>query len=169
MAGFIDEAVLDDILGRTDIIELISAYIPLKKAGRNFKACCPFHKEKTASFMVSPEKQIYHCFGCGAGGNAFNFLMQYERMDFPEAVEYLARRAGVALPERTTYNRRADVSVTQIYKINEIAARFYQNSLRSSSAEAARRYLGKRGITPEANEIFRLGYALRNGMAFLGV
>jgi len=75
MAGFIDESILDDILGRTDIVEVISAYIPLKRAGRNFKACCPFHKEKTASFMVSSEKQIYHCFGCGAGGNAFNFLM----------------------------------------------------------------------------------------------
>ncbi len=159
MAGFIDESILDDILGRTDIVEVISAYIPLKRAGRNFKACCPFHKEKTASFMVSAEKQIYHCFGCGAGGNAFNFLMQYERMEFPEAVEHLARKAGILLPQRRRDDRRADGTVTQIHKINEAAAAFYQSSLRSARAKSAHRYLDNRGITPHTARTFRLGYA----------
>jgi DNA primase len=159
MAGFIDEAVLDDILGRADIVEIISSYIPLKKSGRNFKACCPFHREKTASFMVSADKQIYHCFGCGAGGNAFNFLMQYERMEFPEAVEFLARKTGVVLPERRTASPQASGAVTQIYKLNEIAAEFYGSALRSGAGTAAHRYLEARGITPETARIARLGYA----------
>jgi DNA primase len=85
--ALIPENILEDILGRVDIVEIISGYIPLKKAGANFKANCPFHQEKTASFMVSPERQIYHCFGCGESGNAFKFLMRHERMEFPEAVE----------------------------------------------------------------------------------
>ncbi|MDD5774695.1 MAG: CHC2 zinc finger domain-containing protein, partial [Candidatus Omnitrophica bacterium] len=147
MAGFIDESVLDDILGRTDIVEVVSAYIPLKRSGRNFKACCPFHKEKTASFMVSAEKQIYHCFGCGAGGNAFNFLMQYERMEFPEAVEHLARKAGIILPERRPGIGRTSGLVTQIHRINETAAGFYQGVLRTPAAAAAHAYLNKRTIT----------------------
>lgn len=159
MAGFIDESILDDILGRVDIVEVVSAYIPLKRAGRNFKACCPFHKEKTASFMVSAEKQIYHCFGCGAGGNAFNFLMQYERMEFPEAVEHLARKAGIILPERHRQDRQSNGTVTQIHKINEAAAMFYQSSLRSTRAQAAHRYLENRRITPHTAKTFRLGYA----------
>ncbi len=163
MAGFIDEAVLDDILGRTDIVEVISAYIPLKRSGRNFKACCPFHKEKTASFMVSAEKQIYHCFGCGAGGNAFNFLMQYERMEFPEAVEHLARKAGIILPERRPGADRTSGLVTQIHRINETAAGFYQGVLRTPAAAAAHAYLNKRTITPETAKIFRLGYAPEQG------
>ena len=99
MAGLIPENILDDILARVDIVEVISGYLPLKRAGRNFKACCPFHHEKTASFMVSQDRQIYNCFGCGESGNAFKFLMRYERMDFPEAVEALARKAGVSLPK----------------------------------------------------------------------
>ncbi|MFA5099835.1 MAG: DNA primase [Candidatus Omnitrophota bacterium] len=159
MAGFIDEAILDEILGRADIVDIISAHIPLKKSGRNFKACCPFHREKTASFMVSADKQIYHCFGCGAGGNAFNFLMQYERMEFPEAVEFLAHKTGVILPERRSPSSESPGIVTQIYKINEIAAEFYGSALRSAAGKEAHRYLDKRGITPETARTFRLGLA----------
>jgi len=97
--GRIPDNILEDILSRVDIVEVVSGFIPLKRAGRNFKALCPFHQEKTPSFMVSPDRQIYHCFGCGAGGNAFNFLMQYERLEFPEAVQTLAKKVGVVLPE----------------------------------------------------------------------
>ncbi len=100
MPGRIPESLLEDILARVDIVELISSYIPLKKAGRNFKANCPFHHEKTPSFMVSPDRQIYHCFGCGESGNAFKFLMRHERMEFLEAVEVLARKAGIVLPDQ---------------------------------------------------------------------
>jgi DNA primase len=159
MAGFIDESLLDEILGRTDIVELVSSYIPLKKSGRNFKACCPFHREKTASFMVSADKQIYHCFGCGAGGNAFNFLMQYERMEFPEAVEFLARKTGVVLPEKKVHSHAQSATVTEVYSVNEIAAVFYGSALRSAAGRQAQSYLEKRGITPDTARTFRLGFA----------
>src|SRR5512135_3672531 len=107
MPGLIPENLLEDILCRTDIVELISGYILLKKAGKNFKANCPFHHEKTASFVVSPTRQIYHCFGCGESGNAFKFLMRHERMEFIEAVQTLARKTGVILPENKSVDSTA--------------------------------------------------------------
>ena len=126
MSGRIPENTLEDILSRVDIVEVISGYIPLKRAGRNFKANCPFHHEKTPSFMVSPDRQIYHCFGCGESGNAFKFLMRHERLEFPEAVELLARKTGVILPEiHDSSNAGASIS-SQLYKINELAALFYE-------------------------------------------
>ena len=97
MKGLIPENILEDVLSRVDIVEVISGYMPLKRAGRNFKANCPFHHEKTPSFMVSPDRQIYHCFGCGESGNAFKFLMRHERMEFPEAVQMLAKKAGLII------------------------------------------------------------------------
>ena len=100
MSGRIPQNLLEDILSRVDIVEIISSYLALKKSGSNLKANCPFHHEKTASFMVSPERQIYHCFGCGESGNAFKFLMRHERMEFPEAVEMLAKKCGVTLPNQ---------------------------------------------------------------------
>lgn len=151
---------MEDILGRVDIAELIGGYIPLKRAGRNFKALCPFHHEKTPSFMISPDRQIYHCFGCSAGGNAFNFLMQYERMEFLEAVEFLAKKAGVALPEKQKDAGAASSLTTELYKINELAAAFYENNLRGPDAAPARNYLIKRGITQETAKLLKLGYAV---------
>lgn len=94
----IPENIIDQVQTRSDIVEVISHYIPLHKAGRNYKAPCPFHHEKTPSFIVSPDKQIYHCFGCGAGGNVFSFVMKHENVEFPEAVEILAEKAGVKIP-----------------------------------------------------------------------
>ncbi len=160
MSGRIPENLLEDILARVDIVEVISGYIPLKKAGRNFKANCPFHHEKTPSFTVSPDRQIYHCFGCGESGNAFRFLMRHERMEFPEAVEMLAKKAGVTLPEqdKPEIARAASLS-TQIYKINELAANFYENNLASSGAAACRDYLLSRGIKPATAKQFHLGLA----------
>lgn len=157
--GRIPENILEDILNRVDIVELISGFIPLKRAGRNFKAVCPFHQEKTPSFMVSPDRQIYHCFGCGAGGNAFNFLMQYERLEFIEAVETLARRAGVALPQAERHPDKAAGLSEQLYKINEQAASFYESCLGSPKGSLARTYLVKRGINQATAKLFKLGYA----------
>ncbi|MCX5703620.1 MAG: DNA primase [Candidatus Omnitrophica bacterium] len=160
MAGRISENILEDILSRVDIVEVISGFIPLKRAGRNFRALCPFHQEKTPSFMVSPDRQIYHCFGCSESGNAFKFLMRYERLEFPEAVEILAKKAGVVLPQTNTQDSKTTSLVTQLYKINELTALFYENNLNSSWGLAAKDYLLKRGISPEVIKAFKLGLAL---------
>jgi len=158
MSGRIPENVLDDILSRVDIVELISAYIPLKKAGRNFRACCPFHNEKTPSFMVSPDKQIYHCFGCGESGNAFKFLMRHERMEFTEAVELLARRCGVIIPQLSA-DRNAEGVNAQIFKANELAAGFFSARLFSTAGKAALVYLQERGLRREILESAKVGLA----------
>jgi len=160
MAGLIPENILEDILGRIDIVEVISGYIPLKKAGVNFKANCPFHNEKTASFMVSPERQIYHCFGCGESGNAFKFLMRHERLEFPEAVEMLAKKCGVILPDqdRPELARQASLS-SQLYKVNELAVSFYEKNLHAAETHPALKYLLDRGIKLETIKEFHLGLA----------
>ena len=157
--GRIPENVLEDILSRVDIVEVISSCIPLKRAGRNFKTTCPFHHEKTPSFMVSADKQIYHCFGCGESGNAFKFLMSYERLDFPEAVEVLAKKAGVVLPQIRNEDTKSVNLSTQLYKINELAANFYENSLNSPQGDQAKQYLLKRGISEETIKLCKLGFA----------
>ena len=159
MAGLIDENILNDILTRVNIVEVISEYIPLKRTGRNFKACCPFHQEKTASFVVSLDKQIYHCFGCGAGGNVFSFLMQYERLEFPEAVEILAKKAGVALELKTASAHKSSEANSQLRKINELAVDFYSRNLHSLLGTNAREYLIKRGIRQETAKQFCLGFS----------
>ncbi|MBN1913906.1 MAG: DNA primase [Candidatus Omnitrophica bacterium] len=159
MGGRIPQNIIEDILSRVDIVELISGYIPLKRAGRNFRALCPFHHEKTPSFMISPDRQIYHCFGCGAGGNAFSFLMQYERMEFLEAAEFLAKKAGVSLPKAETQDSRAQGLVTQLYMINELAASYYESNLNSSLAKAVKNYLFNRGLNEESLRLFKLGFA----------
>ena len=159
MAGYIPENILDDILNKTDIVELISSYFPLKHAGRNFKALCPFHNEKTPSFMVNPQKQIFHCFGCGRGGNAFGFLMEYERMDFPEAVRTLASKAGIALPQDSSSGKTTSL-VSSLYKINGLARNFYKNILNSPTGASALAYLKKRDINKETTQLFMLGLSL---------
>ncbi|MDD2679236.1 MAG: DNA primase [Candidatus Omnitrophica bacterium] len=163
MQGRIPENILDDILARVDIVEVISGFLPLKKAGRNFKACCPFHHEKTPSFMVSPDRQIYHCFGCGESGNAFKFLMRYERLDFPEAVEALASRAGVVLPRTENFPGQPSSGITtQLYKINELAASFYSANLNAPAGLKAKEYLLQRGIRQETISALKLGFAPDN-------
>lgn len=154
----IPENTIDEILNRIDIVELISGCIPLKRQGRSYKALCPFHHEKTASFVVSPERQIFHCFGCSAGGNAIGFLMQYERLEFPEAVEALAKRCGVTIP-KASFNQQIQGENALLYKINEAAAGFYFNHLRSREGEGALRYLEQRGILKEAIQKFKIGLA----------
>lgn len=158
MAGLIPENILEDILSRVDIVELIAGYIPLKKAGRNFRANCPFHHEKTPSFMVSPDRQIYHCFGCAESGNAFKFLMRYERLEFREAAEMLAKKSGVIIPQSERPTQEASISA-QIFKANEMAAEFYADYLESPSGASAKHYLLKRGISEESIKLFKLGVA----------
>lgn len=160
MAGRIPDNLLEDILSRVDIVEVISSYLPLKRAGRNFKVNCPFHHEKTPSFMVSPDRQIYHCFGCGESGNAFKFLMRYERMEFPEAVEALARKTGVVLPQSKDEDYKTVSQGTQLYKVNELSVLFYENNLNSKDGARAKDYLLKRGLKPETIKSFKLGLAL---------
>ncbi|MBU1871342.1 MAG: DNA primase, partial [Candidatus Omnitrophica bacterium] len=156
MANYIPENILDDILSRIDIVELISGYFPLKRAGRNLRALCPFHHEKTPSFMVNPQKQIFHCFGCGKGGNVVSFLMEYERMDFIEAVKTLARKTGVELPKNEASSKSSGL-ITSLYKVNEFAVKFYRDFLNSASGAAARTYLSKRSLSNDTVNLFQLG------------
>jgi len=163
----IPENILDQIQTRSDIVEVISRYIPLAKAGRNYKAPCPFHHEKTPSFIVSPDKQIYHCFGCGAGGNIFSFVMKYENVEFPEAVEMLAEKANVKLPRSGPQKREMTSLANQLYEINSLAVSFFQESLDHN--QAAKDYLALRGVGGEVIKKFKIGYApdgWENGLNF---
>ncbi|MFP4473374.1 MAG: DNA primase [Candidatus Omnitrophota bacterium] len=162
--GLIPEDVINQVLERSDIVDVVSWYIPLKPAGRNFKALSPFKNEKTPSFIVSPDKQIFHCFSTGEGGNAITFVMKMERMTFPEAVRLLADRYNIVIPENgpdrasAPKKKKADT----IREINRSSWQFFHKQLlsdRSAGAENARRYLKDRGISREMVETFRLGYA----------
>jgi len=156
----IPDNTLDQILDRCDIVEIISGYIPLKRAGRNYKALCPFHHEKTPSFVVNPDKGIFHCFGCGAGGNAFSFVMKYERLEFPEVARMLAKKAGVILPEYTAEDSgKSNSLLTGIYKAHELATAYFQSALVSPQGREANEYLAKRGVKGETTSRFKLGFA----------
>jgi DNA primase len=154
--------VIDEVKNRIDIIELISGYVPLKKAGRNYKGLCPFHTEKTPSFVVFPDTQTWHCFGaCGTGGDIFRFIMQREGMDFSEALRELARRAGVPLSSPTPRSEAADKQREKLLDIHAAAAQYFHHLLRQSNEGVhARAYLVSRAINSETDERFMLGYAL---------
>jgi DNA primase len=152
---------VDEVKRKTDIVSLISEYMELKKAGRNFKGNCPFHGEKTPSFIVSPELQIYKCFGCGVGGDAFRFLIEYEKLDFPQALKILADRAGVKLKPVKGYAGFQEKE--ELYRLNYVVCEFYHYLLlRHTLGKAALEYLKKRGITDEALSTFKLGFAPDN-------
>jgi DNA primase len=163
--------LIDQIRQSNNIVEVISEYLPLKKAGSNFRALCPFHQEKTPSFMVSPQKEIFHCFGCGEGGNVFNFLMKHEKISFIEAVERLAERAGISLPKDKASQEdasRISEEKKSLFEINHYAADFFHKCLKSaSSAQKAREYLKKRGLGEETINNFGLGYAPGSGGGLL--
>lgn len=160
MSDRISDALLDKIREANDIVSVIGDYVVLKKAGRNFKALCPFHTEKTPSLMVSPEKQIFHCFGCGAGGGVFNFLMKYENISFPEAVRRLAKKAGIPLPRVTREEGTLAQEKEKLYKVNSIVTDYFSNLLLNTpSGKRAFEYLKGRGIKRETMEKFKLGYA----------
>jgi DNA primase len=151
-------AVLDDIRAGVDIVDLIGRFVNLRKAGANWKGLCPFHAEKTPSFMVNPKKGIFHCFGCGVGGDVFGFVMRQDRLSFPEAVRALARTAGVTLPEERGA-AGADSGREQLLRVMELAARFYAETLWKPDGARARDYLAARGIDPAVARRFGLGYA----------
>lgn len=161
MPGLFSEELLDDIRSANSIHEVISEYLPLKKHGRNYLGLCPFHAEKTPSFSVNPEKQIFYCFGCGEGGNIFGFIMKQQNMAFPEAVRYLAKKGGVAIPETLPRGRREGSRERErLQEANVAAMEYYRNNLRGRSGEAAMNYLLERGMTEKTIEDFSLGYAL---------
>lgn len=160
MAGRIPQTFIDDLLDRLDIVEVIDRRVPLKKSGRNYMACCPFHDEKTPSFSVNQEKQYYHCFGCGAAGNAIGFLMDYERHDFPRAVESLADTAGLEVPREASAFQEEPQKKKNIYTILEKAADYYQQQLKTHpNKNLAVDYLKKRGLSGEIARNFEIGYA----------
>lgn len=148
---------------KIDIVPFLSEFVPLKKAGRNFKAPCPFHSEKSPSFVVSPDRQIWHCFGCGKGGDIYTFLMEFEHVDFPEALRTLAKRAGIELVQDRAF-AGTNSKKEQIYKINNSAADFYHFVLTKHAAgKTALEYLEKRGVTPKVIQTFNIGYAPKSG------
>jgi DNA primase len=158
MAEFIPDEVIEEIRQRADIIEVISDYVALKKAGTNYKGLCPFHQEKTPSFTVSQEKQLFHCFGCGIGGNIFTFLMKYEQVAFAEAARALAQRYGIAIPEvkATAQDQRKE----NLRQINAVALDFYVRELsQEKEGKVARGYLEHRGIERAIWEEYGIGYA----------
>ncbi len=154
MSGRIPDAFIEELLARSDIVEMIERRVPLKRAGSEFQACCPFHDEKTPSFTVSPKKQFYHCFGCGAHGSAIGFLMQYEGLEFLDAIEEMARSAGLEVPSSGSQQPRPD---TGLYDILAACARFYSEELKSHPA--AIEYLRGRGLSGEITRDFGIGYA----------
>src|SRR5690348_16868370 len=156
MPGRIPERFIDELLARVDIVEVVERRVPLKKAGREWTARCPFHDERSPSFYVSPTKQFFHCFGCGAHGSAIKFLMDYERLEFPDAVEELAQSAGMKVPHEGGDDRPRE-DKTDLYALLDAAASFYQKELGKS--EPARAYCDKRGLDAETIARFRIGWA----------
>jgi DNA primase len=157
---YVDKSKIEEIKNRVDIVDLVSEYLTLKKAGRNFTGLCPFHQEKTPSFSVNRDKQIFYCFGCGEGGNVITFLMKIADKTFPEAIEYLAEKTGVILPPVSSgkEGRQKDSLKEGIINLNLKAAQQFSRNLSSPSGAAARKYLQNRGISEEVVKQFRLGY-----------
>ncbi|WP_111413285.1 DNA primase [Billgrantia lactosivorans] len=162
MAGQIPQRFLDDLLARVDVVEVVGERVQLKKAGRNYSGLCPFHQEKTPSFTVSADKQFYHCFGCGAHGNALRFLMEYDKLRFPEAVEQLASRLGLEVPREGADDPRAQARERKRQEgvnLLELAASFYRERLKMPEGQSARDYLARRGLSEEVQRDFGIGYA----------
>ena len=160
MAGRIPQNFIDDLLDRTDIVEIIDSRLSLRKTGRNYSALCPFHQEKSPSFSVNPDKQFYYCFGCGAGGNAIGFMMDFERIDFRDAVENLARNAGLTVPQEAVGDPEKDRIQRSLYDQLTKAQQFYEQQLRQHPRrEVAVNYLKQRGLSGKVAQTFAIGYA----------
>jgi DNA primase len=160
--SLIPEDIITRVLERTDIAELIGTYTPLKRAGKNFKGLCPFHNEKTPSFVVTPDKQIFHCFGCGVGGNVISFVMKLERLEFPEAVRFLADKAGIEVPDNAPDGPQNDGTRDKVFAANAAAVEYFHHNLvsgRESEVGAARDYLKNRKLNLDAVKQFKIGYA----------
>ena len=157
MRGLIPDSFIDELLARVDIVDVVERRVPLKKAGREWTACCPFHDERTPSFYVSPAKQFFHCFGCGVSGSAIKFIMDFDRLEFPDAVEELAQTAGMTVPREAGRDAAPREDKTDLYSLLEDAASWYERELpRHTDAQA---YCKKRGLDPETIKRFRIGWA----------
>ena len=152
MRGLIPDSFIDELLARVDIVDVIERRVPLKKAGREWTACCPFHNERTPSFYVSPAKQFFHCFGCGVHGSAIKFLMDYDRLEFPDAVEELAQSVGLTVPRERARDERPREDKTDLYALLDASASWYQQQLPGNVE--AKAYCTKRGL--DADTIARL-------------
>jgi DNA primase len=152
----IPDSVIDEVRTRADIVAVIGRYVTLRKAGRQFQGLCPFHGEKTPSFQVSPEKQVFYCFGCQESGNVLTFLMKHNGLEFPEAVSLLARELGVALPER---GGEAEGRSSTLYRANDAALEYFRSALRSADGAPARAHLARRGVPEDLIERFQIGFA----------
>src|SRR5690349_8263337 len=161
MGAFFSQTTLEQIRAASDIVDVVGAYIPLKRAGANFLALCPFHKEKTPSFNVNPHLQIFHCFGCHKGGDVFTFVKEYETIDFPEAVRRLAERARIPLEyQQSAGEQQARGLKEKLLEIHEQMTQRWQNVLgNEAGGQVARDYLERRGVGAEAIQLFRLGAA----------
>ena len=161
MAGLIPQAFIDNLLNRADIIDVIDKRVPLKKSGKNYSACCPFHQEKTPSFSVQPDRQFYYCFGCGAAGNAIGFIMNFEQVDFPQAVENLAKENGLEVPrEESPAAAQKHSENAKLYEVLEQASNYYQQQLRHhKDREQPIAYLKARGLSGAIAKDFNIGYA----------
>ncbi len=158
---YYSEDIVEEVRQRNDIVGVISSYVKLQRAGSNYKGLCPFHNEKTPSFSVSPGKQMYHCFGCGVGGNVFTFVMEYENFTFVEAIRYLAERSGMDLPQveaTEDAKRQADLK-SRLFEINRIAAKYFYYQLQSERGKAVCEYFSRRGLTEQTIGKFGLGYS----------
>lgn len=163
MGGYIPDEIIEEIRLRSDIVEVISQRILLKKSGANYKGICPFHTEKTPSFSVSPSKQIFHCFGCNTGGNVYNFIMKIENIPFVDAVKYLAKRYGINIPQHEEEGINSNNRNT-LFEVNELVADFFHKQLYDSpSGKVAMKYLKGRAINEKTISLFRIGYALPSG------
>ena len=159
MAGYFSPELLDQIRDANDIVDLISEYIPLKKRGKNYVGLCPFHSEKDPSFTVTPEKQIFYCFGCGEGGNVISFLMKHEKLSFPETIKLLAKRANIPLPKEG-FDEKREKLLDKLYYANQVANEYFlKNLYRGVPGRKARQYLKKREFNSETQKLFSLGYA----------
>ena len=158
MAGIIPQEIIEQVRQASDIVDTINQYVRLKKRGRNFLALCPFHVEKTASFSVSQDKQIFHCFGCGKGGNVFTFLMEHEGMTFVEAVKHLAAKAGIRVPERKIDDKTKE-QYERLHYAQQVALDYFKTTLYSDKYRVKiLNYLhAKRNLTDESIELFQLG------------
>jgi len=159
MAGLIPQTFIDDLLDRIDIVDVVNSRVQLKKAGKSHKACCPFHEEKSPSFTVAQDKQFYYCFGCGTGGNALSFVMEFDRLDFLPAVELLAKNAGLEIPREATANPEAKKHRDDLYSVVTESDNFYRQKLRTPEAAQAVNYLKSRGLTGKIAAKFGVGYA----------
>src|SRR6266853_4367908 len=162
MAGLFSTSTLEQIRAANDVVDVIGSYLPLKRAGANFVALCPFHKEKSPSFNVNPHRQIFHCFGCHKGGDVFKFVMEHESVDFVEALRRLADRAKIPLDhEKSPVEQQSRHLKEKLLQIHEQITQRWQGALANeASGQIARDYLAKRGVSAEAVKLFRLGYAL---------